>query len=71
MIVKDGETGYLVAWRCPGPFQERLEVLLRNAHLRRAMGEAARLHAETLSWELAAGRLCELFESLVGASRRG
>jgi len=70
-IVKDGETGYLVAWRCPGPFQERLEVLLRNAHLRRAMGEAARRHAETLSWELAAGRLCELFESLVSASRRG
>lgn len=70
-IVKDGETGYLVAWRCPGPFQERLEVLLRNAPLRRAMGEAARRHAETLSWELAGGRLCELFESLVTANLGG
>ncbi|HUG90197.1 MAG TPA: glycosyltransferase, partial [Planctomycetaceae bacterium] len=67
-IVNDGETGYLVTWRCPGPFQERLEVLLRNEHLRRQMGLAARRHAETLSWELSGGKLCGLFESLVMAN---
>lgn len=70
-IVKDGETGYLVAWRCPGPFQERLEILLRNQHLRRQMGQAARRHAENLSWELSGGKLCGLFESLVTANLAG
>jgi D-inositol-3-phosphate glycosyltransferase len=70
-IVKDGETGYLVAWRCPGPFQERLEVLLRNENLRRQMGLAARRHAEGLSWELSGGKLCGLFQSLVVANQTG
>jgi D-inositol-3-phosphate glycosyltransferase len=67
-IVRDGETGYLVAWRCPGPFQERLDLLLRNENLRHQMGRAAREHAEGLSWELSAGRLCGLFQELVVAN---
>ncbi|MBI2964800.1 MAG: glycosyltransferase [Chloroflexi bacterium] len=70
-IVKDGETGYLVAWRCPGPFQERLEVLLRNENLRHQMGLAARRHAEGLSWELSGGKLCGLFQTMVAANRTG
>ncbi|MBI4305545.1 MAG: glycosyltransferase [Chloroflexi bacterium] len=67
-IVKDGETGYLVAWRCPGPFVERLEILLRNEYLRRQMGDAARRHAEGLSWQDSGGRLCQLFSTLAMAA---
>ena len=31
--VSDGETGYLIPWRCPEPFAERLELLLDNDEL--------------------------------------
>lgn len=64
-VVLDGETGYLIAWRCPGPFVERLEVLLENERLRRTMGTAARAHAETLTWEVSAEQLLALFNRLV------
>jgi len=65
-VVRDGETGYLVNWRCPGPFVERLELLLENQRLRRGMGEAARAHARTLTWEASARRLLDLFQFMVG-----
>jgi D-inositol-3-phosphate glycosyltransferase len=29
--IADGRTGYLIAWRCPGPFAERLDLLLGNS----------------------------------------
>ncbi|MBM3956689.1 MAG: glycosyltransferase [Gemmatimonadetes bacterium] len=65
-VVRDGETGYLVGWRCPGPFVDRLELLLANDRLRRDMGEAARIHAQTLTWETCARRLLRLYECMVG-----
>ena len=63
-VVRDGETGYLIHWRCPGPFVEKLEVLLENERLRRGMGRAARAHAETMTWEASARRLLDLFERM-------
>ena len=63
-VVKDGETGYLIPWRCPGPFVDKIELLLANHRLRRDMGVAARAHAETLTWEAAAARLLGVFEEL-------
>ena len=41
--VADGRTGYLIPWRCPEPFAEKIELLLRNEELRRALGRAAEL----------------------------
>ena len=32
--VTDGVNGYLIPWRCPEPFAEKLEVLIRNPELR-------------------------------------
>jgi len=64
-VVRDGETGYLINWRCPGPFVERLEVLLENERLRRGMGRAARAHALTMTWEASARRLLDLFGCMV------
>ena len=65
-VVQDGETGFLVNWRCPGPFVERLDLLLRNSDLRCEMGIAARRHAESLSWESAADRLIHAYALLLG-----
>lgn len=63
-IVRDGETGYLVRWHCPGPFVERLELLLANEHLRRDMGAAARRHAENLSWSVTSEKLLDIYKML-------
>jgi D-inositol-3-phosphate glycosyltransferase len=64
-VVQDGKTGFLVNWRCPGPFVERLDLLLRNEILRNEMGSAARTHAESLSWESAADKLIHAYSRLL------
>ncbi len=64
-IVKDGVTGYLVPWRCPEPFADRLDILLNNATINRTMGEAARSRALTMGWSAVADRLLALYRSLV------
>jgi len=63
-IVVDKKTGYLLQWRCPGPFVDKLEVLLSNRRLRDSMGTAARNHAMSLSWDNAISRLMDLFNKL-------
>lgn len=68
-VVQDGVTGFLVSWQCPGPFVERLDLLLNNDQLRSEMGEAARLHAQTLTWDATADRLLEAYARLVRGSK--
>ena len=63
-IVLDKKTGYLLQWRCPGPFVDKLEVLLSNRRLRDSMGVAGRNHAMSLSWDNAIDRLMDLFNKL-------
>ena len=54
--VADGRTGYLIPWRCPEPFAEKIELLLRNEELRRALGRAATERMQPYSWgEVARG----------------
>jgi D-inositol-3-phosphate glycosyltransferase len=48
--VQDGISGYLIPWRCPEPFAEKLEVLLNNAELRANFSRAARRSAERFRW---------------------
>ena len=64
-IVKDGVTGYLVPWRCPEPFADRLDILLHSPVINRGMGEAARSRALTMSWSAVADRLLSLYTSLL------
>ncbi len=64
-IVRDGVTGYLVPWRCPEPFADRLDILLNNATINRTMGEAARSRALTMGWSAVADSLLSLYGSLL------
>ena len=48
--VTDGVTGYLIPWRCPEPFAEKLEVLLNNPELRANFSNAARKSVERYRW---------------------
>ncbi|MCC6236181.1 MAG: glycosyltransferase [Dehalococcoidia bacterium] len=63
--VSDGRTGYLVPWRCPEPFAEKVDLLLRNEPLRRALGEAGRASMERFSWESVAERLSALYRETI------
>lgn len=63
-IVRDGETGFLVPWRCPDPFSERLETLLGNEMLREHFGQAARKSVERFSWPNIAAQVQEMYEVL-------
>ena len=67
--VLDGRTGYLVPWRCPEPFAERLELLLSNEPLRRSMGREARLAAERFRWSEVAAKVEDVYHDLVSQNR--
>jgi D-inositol-3-phosphate glycosyltransferase len=67
--VKDGRTGYLVPWRCPEPFAERLELLLSNEPLRRKLGREARAAAERFRWSEVATRVEDVYHELVSENR--
>jgi D-inositol-3-phosphate glycosyltransferase len=63
--VRDGETGYLISWRCPEPFAERLELLLGNETLRHRFGESARETVERYRWTNVAEAVAGLYEELL------
>lgn len=63
--VRDGENGYLVSWRCPEPFAEKIEVLLGNPGLRRSFSQAARAGVAPFSWKVVTDQTVELYDSLI------
>lgn len=62
--VRDGETGYLIPWRCPEAFLERLELLVGNETLRAHFGEAARRSVERFGWAAVAEQIAAVYRSL-------
>jgi D-inositol-3-phosphate glycosyltransferase len=70
--VRDGETGYLIPWRCPEPFAERIELLLGNEQLRRSFGASAREAVEHFRWANVAESVLGLYAELIdGKPARG
>jgi D-inositol-3-phosphate glycosyltransferase len=63
--VRDSETGFLVPWRCPEPFAERLELLLENEELRRNLGASARAAAEDYAWPRIAERVQAVYDRVM------
>lgn len=66
--VSDGRTGYLIPWRCPEPFAEKIEVLLRNDQLRTSLGSAAAERMQMYSWPEISRQLCELYAELLSGA---
>ena len=67
--VQDGRTGYLVPWRCPERFAERLDLLLRNEQLRRSLGREGRAAAGRFRWPEVATRVEDVYHELVSQWR--
>ena len=65
-IVKNKKTGYLISWRAPHHFAERMETLLSNPAIQLSMAEAAMAEARRMSWERTVDRLVSLYDSLAG-----
>jgi D-inositol-3-phosphate glycosyltransferase len=63
--IGDGRTGYLIPWRCPEPFAEKIDLLLRNEGLRRALGSAARQSMEAYAWDRVASELGAVYQASV------
>ena len=63
--VRDGQTGYLVPWRCPEPFAERIEALLANPDLCRRFGDAAPASVAAFEWRAVADRIGAVYERLL------
>ena len=66
-VVHDGQTGYLVPWRCPESYSQRLEMLLASEPLRRAMGRTAHAVASQMDWASVAQRVEKEYLDLLGA----
>lgn len=62
--VADGRSGYLVPWRCPEPFAEKIELLLRNEPLRAALGAAGVERMRAFSWESVVDQLVTLYDEV-------
>ncbi|MGH2633518.1 MAG: glycosyltransferase, partial [Tepidiformaceae bacterium] len=61
--VTDGVTGYLIPWRCPEPFAEKLEVLLNNPELRTNFSRAARRSVERFRWSSVALQVASVYDT--------
>ena len=64
-FIKDGETGYLIPWRCPESFVQRLDMLLANPALREKMGMAARAKAQEMRWGGVADSMLDFYSCLM------
>ncbi|MBI4570553.1 MAG: glycosyltransferase [Chloroflexi bacterium] len=67
--VRDGETGYLIPWRCPEPFAERIELLLGNEELRSAFGRSAREAVERYRWGNVAEAVLAIYREAIDGVR--
>jgi D-inositol-3-phosphate glycosyltransferase len=68
VTVRDGETGYLIPWRCPEPFAERIELLLGNEELRRAFGKSAREEVERYRWGNVAEATLQIYGEVIAGA---
>jgi D-inositol-3-phosphate glycosyltransferase len=59
--IRDGESGYLIPWRCPQPFADKIDLLLTNDELRHALGVAAQERAQRFHWSAVAEELSDLY----------
>lgn len=63
-IVRDGENGLLVRWRCAAAFAEQLDTLLEDDDLRARLAAQARPSVERFGWQHIGDEVRELYHTL-------
>jgi D-inositol-3-phosphate glycosyltransferase len=66
-IVGDGENGFLVPWRDPAMFAERIREVLIDAPLRDRLAANARRSVEQFGWDRIATQHVEVYEDVIAA----
>ncbi|HEY7093414.1 MAG TPA: glycosyltransferase [Ktedonobacterales bacterium] len=69
-IIRHGQNGLLVRWRCPEAFAEQLDLLLEDATLRERLSATARPSVERFSWERIGDEVRALYQELTPDARR-
>jgi glycosyltransferase involved in cell wall biosynthesis len=65
-VVVDGETGFLADPTCVGDFAEKILRLVRDADLRREMGEKGRAYVlQNFSWDGASRKVLEVYQQVL------
>lgn len=67
--VVDGHNGYLIPWRCPEAFTERIEMLINNRPLRDSLGNQAKESIERLVWDRVADQVLSAYQSCLDKYR--
>ncbi len=57
--------GYLIPWRLPDVYAERLDLILSDSALRDRLGTRARAKAQTMGWGEVAARMEEVFSRII------
>jgi len=65
--VQDGKTGYLIPWRDPAIYADRIGDILNDSALGDRLGHAARARAMEFGWDRVATQLVDLYENLIQA----
>ncbi len=68
--VTDGVNGFLIPWRCPEPFAEKLEVLIRNPELRANFARSARDSVQRFRWDEVGRGMDGLYGDVIAAHAR-
>jgi D-inositol-3-phosphate glycosyltransferase len=69
--VQDGRTGFLIPWREPSLYADRIADVLTQPQLSARLGTNARSRALEFGWPRVAEQLVELYESLLAAQAAG
>ena len=64
-FIDQGKTGFLIPWRCPEAYAQRLDMLLDDPVLRETMGKAARAKAQEMSWSGVTDRMLDFYSCLL------
>jgi D-inositol-3-phosphate glycosyltransferase len=67
-VVRDGETGFLVAGHDPGDYADRLLRLLSDRVGARRMSDAATVHALRFSWDTTAAEIVDVYREVLGVA---
>jgi glycosyltransferase involved in cell wall biosynthesis len=69
-IVRDGQNGLLVRWRCADAFAERLDALVGDADLRARLARNARRSVERYDWRRIGDEVRGLYQEVSATERR-
>lgn len=64
-VVKHGQNGYLLPWRCPERYADTLTMVMQNKGLRKSMSHAALEMAGTMGWDKVAVKVADIYQSLL------